>query len=93
MGSRLGTWETMLHWGSYMGDLNYSFYKKSMECRAHCIFSAQTTLNILHNKREMTGQGNNFTERKVLFFIFGINNQFLPISMLGIYIIGCNGLY
>ena len=36
----------------------------------------------MHNKREMAGQGNNFTERKALFFIFGINNQFLPISKI-----------
>ena len=61
----------------------------------HTVFSVPINYieHKLHNKREMTGQGNNFTERKVLFFIFGINNQFLPISMLGIYIIGCNGLY
>ena len=47
MRSRLGTWETMLHWGSYMGDLNYSFYKKSMECRAHLHFECPLSkLNI-----------------------------------------------
>ena len=47
MRSRLGTWETMLHWGSYMGDLNYSFYKKSMERRARLCFQCPLTkLNI-----------------------------------------------
>ena len=30
----------------------------------------------------MAGSGNNFIEKKVLFFIFGINNQFLPISKI-----------